>query len=604
MSLAFVPVLMLWTTTLKLSWSSSSVWIALSLLLVIQVGRHRKVLGLHIRTLLHFRTGFSLPGLYRNVQNKKHFFALLGIFILALITRLIMVRDFATPLWVDSVHHGLITRLILEQGSFPASFSPYLNILPAEYHPGFHSLAASFIWLSGLGINQALLVLGQVLNALSVFSAYLFTVTLLKDRSAGLIAAALTGFFTPMPAYYTSWGRYTHLAGMLVLPVFLALFIQVLNQPSAAPLPLAHDSLLRRVSWRGARSILVVSLVAAGLFLLHYRIAAFGLLLAIAFLVFQPQSKIAFWARKWVRLALAAMLTFLLVASWILPFIQQILLPRLATPGTRQPFFNGFAWQYLTSGLGTTTLLLGLFGLVLGISLRKRFAFILLLWTCLLFLLPNLSSFGLKGGYLVNHTAVEISLYLPISVLGGFAISFGIKGIENLFPTRWRRCAQWGFSLLAVSLVLMGAQKIIPILNPVTFLARQPDIAATTWIAENLPKSATIAINPFLWGYGFYAGSDGGFWLAPLTGHPTLPPPVLYAVSPLEEITRINRICEEIIAKGKDAQGLWELLQQNGIAYVFLGARGGAISPLALEKSNLFRRLYAQDGAWIFELVP
>ena len=133
-----------------------------------------------------------------------------------------MVRDYATPTWVDSVHHGLITRLILEQGGFPASYAPYLDIQITEYHPGFHSVLASFIWLSGLSIDQAMLILGQVLNALAIFASYLFTVSLLSDRRAGLLAAAITGLFTPMPAYYTSWGRYTHLAGMLILPVFFS----------------------------------------------------------------------------------------------------------------------------------------------------------------------------------------------------------------------------------------------------------------------------------------------------------------------------------------------------------------------------------------------
>ena len=29
---------------------------------------------------------------------------------------------------------------------------------------------------------------------------------------------------------------------------------------------------------------------------------------------------------------------------------------------------------------------------------------------------------------------------------------------------------------------------------------------------------ATVLINPFTWGYGLYAGNDGGFWISPLAG--------------------------------------------------------------------------------------
>jgi hypothetical protein len=602
-SLAVIPVLMLWTTVLDLPWSSSFIWIVLNFLAIIQITRHRNSFSSFFRSPLPTRASLSPQRRNWMKQNITHLIVLLGIFIFTLTTRLIMVRDVATPLWVDSVHHGLITRLILEQGSYPATFSPYLIISPAEYHLGFHSLAASFVWLTGLQINEALLVLGQVLNALAVFSSYLFTVSLCKDRFAGLIAAALTGLFTPMPAYYTSWGRYTHLAGMLVLPVFLALFIQFLNL-SPAPKNQPQENLLKRMRWKLIGQSLLLCLVAAGLFLLHYRVAAFGLLLALAYLFLQPKFKDPSWGRYWKRSALAALGAFLLAVPWILPFIQQILLPRLEITGTRQPFFSGFAWQYLTSGSGIATILLAIFGLVLGISLRKRFAFMLLMWVGFLFLLPNLSALGLPGGNLVNHTAVEISLYLPISLLGGYAVSFLLRMSERILSTQWRVGARWAFSILAVFLLLLGAQKTTILLNPVTFLSRQPDLAAISWIEENLNNEGIIAINPFLWGYGFYAGSDGGFWISPLTAHPTLPPPVLYGASLPEETARINHFCAQVISNAKNAQGLWDLFQQNNVRYVYLGARGGVISPWALKDSDLFQLLYTQDGTWIFEVMP
>jgi hypothetical protein len=113
----------------------------------------------------------------------------------------VMARDLSAPAWVDSIHHAAITRLILEKGGYPSTYAPYIDIDATEYHAGFHSVLASFQWLSGLDSPEAMLLLGQVLNALIVFAVYLLAVALTHHRSAGLGAAAIAGLFTPMPAY-------------------------------------------------------------------------------------------------------------------------------------------------------------------------------------------------------------------------------------------------------------------------------------------------------------------------------------------------------------------------------------------------------------------
>ena len=603
-SLAVIPVIMLWTTIFKLPWTASAVWFGFGFLTAILLVRLWK--AFHQRKELPPSPPIIDPSHRAGWQKSGtlNILALLGIFIISLAVRLVMVRDFATPTWVDSVHHGLIARLILEQGSFPASYTPYLNIQPTEYHPGFHSLLAAFVWLSGLEIDRAMLVLGQVLNALGVFSSYLFATSLLKDRRAGLIAVAISSFFTPMPAYYASWGRYTHLAGMLILPVFLVLLKNYLHQNSPSHDFPPQEASKREIRYKVFKSGVLLCVVAGGLFLVHYRIAAFGILLVLAYLVFQVPLNLRSWGGKFGQTCLAALGAFLLTLPWFWPMLNQTLLPRLAAPGTPQPFFSGFTWQYLTAGLGTHTLVLAAFGLVLGASLRKRFAFTLLFWTLLLFLLPNLSVLGLPGGNFVNHTAVEISLYLPISLLGGYFLSQAIRALEKLLPKGWWQYLGWVLTLLAIILIFFGAKRIITILNPVTVLSRQPDLPALAWIEANIPANETIAINPFLWGYGIYAGSDGGYWIAPLTGHPTLPPPVLYGVSSPEEVSRITQTCEQIVKKGKDASELREIFRQNGIRYVYLGARGGVISPQSLEGSEKFQILYKDGGSWLFEVLP
>ena len=152
-----------------------------------------------------------------------------AVFISTLAVRLAMARDLSAPPWVDSVHHAMITRLIVELGGFPPTYAPFLNIETANYHPGFHSQLAVFHWLSGMDIATAMLLFGQVLNALTVFAVYLFTTTFTEDRVAGVVAALVAGLFTPMPAYFTSWGRYTELASLVMLPAAMALMKLLLD---------------------------------------------------------------------------------------------------------------------------------------------------------------------------------------------------------------------------------------------------------------------------------------------------------------------------------------------------------------------------------------
>jgi hypothetical protein len=293
---------------------------------------------------------------------------------------------------------------------YPTSYLPYLDINPTDYHPGFHSIAAGFTWLSELQLEQSLLILGQVLNAFMVFSVYLFTKTLTRNPSAGLIAAVITGCLTPMPAYYISWGRYTELTGLIILPAAFALLLQY-NQP--------HKS--KQSNW----IILLCAITAGGLFLVHYRVAAFLVMLIVAyFLIIIPHWKkeIAFNRGYFLKQVLIFILaSIILVIPWLVGMLRDTLIPSLSagSPG-EIPFFQDFSWPFLTTAFGKQTLVLAGLGLVWGILKGKRFAYLLLVWTFLLFLIANLGALGFPGGGMVSSASVEIMLFLPISVLGGF----------------------------------------------------------------------------------------------------------------------------------------------------------------------------------------
>jgi hypothetical protein len=598
LSMAVIPLLMTWTSWLELSWSRVSVWGAIGILLLYVLWRAMKK-----------SHTFSLP------KMDGYQVALAGIFLLTLFVRITMVRDLFAPPWVDSIHHGMISRLILESGGYPDTYAPYLDLDSSRYHPGFHSLLASFVWLSDLDLEQAMLTFGQVLNALVVFPVYLLTKSLTSDKGSAVIAALIAGLFSAMPAYYTSWGRYTQLAALLILPVA---FVWIHNLQKQHPIPvntsaieldIILDRRYKRARWR---YLLLAGIASAGLFLTHYRIAVFlTCLIAADFISYMyPRRKQGLsWLdilKDLAWIALGGLFALLLIIPWLPSTVRTLFIPMLSLwQGGNATPFGGFVWSFLTTALGTYTLVLAALGLLLGLLQRRWFTITLILWVALLFFLANVDALGLPGGGFITNLSVEITLFMPISVLGGYLIAQLIELWMKVIPQRMLKIVQSAIVVTAMILSLIAARHLIPILNPITFLFRQADKPALTWIKDNIPADETILINPFSWGYGFYAGADGGYWITPLTGLKTMPPPVLYGLDyDLQVVEAINELNQQVIESGGNAEALHPLLLDTGINYIYLGSRGGPISPLALRSSPLYKLLYNQDGTWLFEVIP
>jgi hypothetical protein len=593
LGLALLPLLMLWSGLAGLRWGWTGV----------PVGVFLAAAAIAWQTLRRpFRFRWSWSGL-----------VLLGIFLLALWLRLAMVRDLAAPAWVDSVHHALITRLILINGGFPESYAPYVQAGPAQYHAGFHSGLAAFVWLTRLDLPESLLFYGQVLNAAAAPAAYLFTTTLTRSRPAGLAAALLVAFVTPMPAYYASWGRYTQLAALLILPAALAL-LRAAWQPGERPDGGAPGGGVRWQALVGA------VLALGGLLLVHYRVAAFGALLLAAYALSRvPLSRqgLGGWAvRTAVSGAVLAVGAVLVSAPQSLATLAQSVLPALAPERMVQAApFSDFSWGYLTAGLGTWSLYLAGVGAALGLLRQPRTVLAVGGWVGLMFILANLGALGLPGGRFVNNTAVQISLFLPIALLGGYTLASALDLLRAPWPAaalsrlpglprldRLRLPLRLAILLAFLVLLAAGGRQLLTLLNPVTELFRQGDRQAMAWVRAHIPEQETLLTNPFSWGYGIYAGADGGAWIPALTGRRSLPPPVLYAFGPVEDVRRTSELARAVVARGGDALGLSALMQEEGLQYVYLGARGGPISALALEESGLFRKLYDQAGVRIYLL--
>lgn len=591
LSLASIPILLLWTTFSGFAWNRTWVIVFFAALVLLAAAR-----------LVKERVS---PG-------KRHFdpyaIGLVGVFICALIVRLVMARDLSAPPWVDSVHHGMITRLILESGQLPADYVPFLNIDTAQYHSGFHSALAMFTWLSGLDIASAMLLFGHILNALSIFAVYAFTEVMTQDRRAGLIAAGITAFLTPMPAYLTSWGRYTQLAGLLILPAALTLFSYAFNQHRERDE--TDDQMTAQCDQRWL--LVLAAIASAGLWLVHYRVAAFFAALLLPAAVYQlwitwkraPGKRVL--GADLAKLGAISLLAFILTAPWWPATLADLLLPKLsAWSGVAVEPFADFSWSFLTAGAGELSLYLAGAGLLWGLLNRRMYAFGLIIWVGLLFAIANLGVLGLPGSGFVNNTSVEISLFLPISALGGVFLSLLISWPLRRLTAPSKIAYLFGTGAALVVLGFLGAQRLIPILNPTTMLFRQADRAGLAWVEENVPDGETILINPFLWGYNLYAGSDGGFWSVPLAGRPSLPPPVLYGLgNDPARIEAMNSVIQQVLEAAEQPEELFDLLNTQEIEYVYIGVKGGLLSAEKLLESGLFEPLYQRQDVWVFKTNP
>jgi hypothetical protein len=584
LSIASVPLLMLWTTTLGLHWNRPA---------VLGIAG---VLALAYLYLLH-------PASWRVDRIKINWssLALAAVFLFSLAVRLAMVRDLAGPAWVDSVHHALLGRLIMEQGGLPNTYAPYLQVTTASYHAGFHSILATFAWLSGQDLAQALLLLGQILNALAVLAVYLLTTTFTQHPTAGIFAALIAGVITPMPAYYTSWGRYTQLTGLLILPVAFLFLKYILDKPSFYIPRIGMEK-------EAIKTILIASVLLAGLLLVHYRVLAFLYALILAYLLVNETVAIA-RRRQWrelmktmLGLMIVGFLSLLVTLPWWPAALKSFILPMTADRGITKAF-SDFSWSYLIAALGKYAIGLSGLGFLWSIIQRRTFGIVIALWVVIMFAIANLSVLGLPGGNFINNTSVAITLFMPIALLGGYPLGWVVDGWGTLVPVRWKP-AFWGaIALGSAAMALVGARFLLPILNPGTNLIRLADLPAIEWVNKYIPPDATMLINPFLWGYGVYAGNDGGYWISPLAGRNTLPPAVLYNY----DFSRINarRITtnsQKALELAADPEILHAFLIEQGIHYVYVGVRGGALSPKSLKSSPLFELLYENQGAYVFEV--
>ncbi|WP_129673705.1 DUF6541 family protein [Candidatus Chloroploca sp. Khr17] len=546
----------------------------------------------------------------------------LAVFGFTFLQRMAEIDGVALPPWVDSVHHTLLVRIAVETGLAPHSLEPYLPVNDLPYHWGYHVVIATLVRLSEVAPVDAILLTGQIFNALHTLTVASLALVLWRRPVAAPVAALVVGLLSLMPAYYLSWGRYTQLVGLLMLPGLALVWHQALRGNG-------------RGWW------VLVALLMAGLSLVHMRVVFFAGALLVA--------QTLLWAstRPWpvVRIALrdafaATVAAGILTLPWIMLLVRRTLLPA-ATSGT---LAGNEDYNALNQGLlwvDHTRLLvaLALSSALIGLWYRQRVAAIVALWVGLLvvmanpwlvpYLLPATGLVMLLNGLRIRHLAlslvglgllvlnpffvrlpylwlltndaVVISLFLPLAVLiGGGAALVSEQLVSMVRPVL--RPALYATGLVGlVAAGIWGTQTMSEIPNTATLLATPADRMALDWVATNTPPEARFLVNAAPWLPAARRGVDGGWWLSPLAGRWTTVPPVLFSYGDPAYVAHMHALGDRIINHTpENRQDIFALIASESITHIYLVEGRGPLQPTLFANAPGFRQIYARDGVVIF----
>ena len=633
LSAAFWPLLLLFTTLLGISFSPLVVWSILGLagiataLFAWRLFRPRTRADEGEVGTMRMRSQGALPIAA----------TLMALTVLSLAYRLGDIQGLTVPMFGDSLHHTLITQIILEGGRVPSGYAPYVPVDTFTYHFGFHTLAAVIAWLTGATAPYSVLLLGQLLNTACVPLAYLLNRTLFGTRLAGLGAALATGFISIMPSYYVNWGRYTQLTGQVLLVGALVFLARLLSS-----------------NWKKS-DLALTAFCVAGLVVVHYRVLVFFGLFALAFGAWQMivrRQEIADVLRSWGRGFAAVFLGLLVALPWLLNLAENYF-PRLwgrlstVTPEYLQEYNNISSLETFVGRFLPTLALTGvLVALVrVGLKLRSRvdggdsssvrsvlnpqiICLVMALWAALLIL-----SLWVVPGAIGSYT-VAISLYIPLAALSGYAIAWAAGQVIKRFKLSPAVMAAGIFVASGVSSTMFGTAHVI---DQGSFgYVHPPDLKALEWIRSNTPtNSAFLISSQFSYVGRGVTASDAGMWIPLLTRRSVSLPalstwmerPVevgffekarLLAAytQPVDDPTQVDPSTQQrlvglgILETTEPITSTRTLraMQQRGITHIYSGAPEGHSTPRldinAMQKDTQhFRLVYDQEGVLIFEVA-
>jgi len=507
--------------------------------------------------------------------------------------RMYQVRGLAFPAWVDSVHHAVIVRKMREIWQLPTDLSPYLQ-MPFFYHFAFHGVASLFAGITHLSLPQSIIVVGQALQVAAGLSVYCLGRVMWRKRRWAAVAAALACLVAQMPTYYTAWGKYPLLTAMVLLPLAMAATLQIIRDGGPP------------------RAMAALAILVAGATLAH-SFAALLLLLFIGVCLAQALPSLiagrpgADRARGLLLVMSGTALGLLAIWPWIRHlwmhtgrFVRLEMDSAALTPDAgRFPGYLEYLWEL--TGPTRNRLLFALALPGIGLAVRRPTLRPVALW--LLALLPLASPWGPRLSPF-GPDRVLILLFLPASLLA-----------TEVLRALAGRLARWhlpgigcGRATAVVTLAVAawaaaGGIQTRDLVPPSAILALEADAKAMDWIETHVPEEARFFIELAPWPPYGYRGVDGGWWLLPMTGRQALLPPALHGLGDSQQVEQVNRMARRASDIAGCGPRFWDLVLEEGLSHVYFNLRRASLRPPAFDGCPATRRIYAQDGVYIYQLL-
>lgn len=595
LSVVIYPLLILWTHLVGLNLGLIYAWLPALMGCVFLAWKNRYLVS---RMIVNLRQRMPLISW---IQLAPHSslpdLGLVIISIMIIIVRLWVSRSIAIPLWGDSYQHTVMAQLLVDHGGLFNSWQPYADLQTFTYHYGFHASVAVYHWLSGMDMPGSTLMVGQWFNVLAVLALYPLAYRLTQQKWVGTIAVLVAGLLLSIPMIYINWGRYTQLAGQIVMPGAIYLAWEALDQP--------------KFTWR---SMALAAISMSGLAITHYRVVIFAACFFPAWFIinFKRDS----WRGITTRLATLTAISFGLFLPWFIHVYGGKLMESLVKSiSVSSQSVSGQEINIQGDLLGflpkSVWLILALC-VAWGLWRKEKPILIFCFWWLLVALVVNPQWLNLPGAGILTNFALAIAVYIPASILIGSAIGWLIN------HNRWWQAPVFhlGLLILVIAAGVWGSRLRLRDLNISSgALVTRSDLRAMTWIQTNTPKNSRFLVNSFLaYSNSAVVGSDGGWWLPLLAHRSTSLPPLTYTseLGPRPDYkTYVNHLTITLQQTGLNTPEAFSLLKEHGIDYIYIGQRQGQVNnsgapiliPNLLKNDPDYQEVYHLDRVWIFKVA-
>lgn len=528
------------------------------------------------------------------------------LFILAatLLTRFWLAHNYPYPAWTDSLHHILLTDLVGTTGKLPFNLQPYAPTSLNQYHLGLYALTGSLQVLAEIPAHQALLWMTQAINGLCGLGVFIFLSKRVSPL-AGLAGMAVVGLFSFQPALYFSWGRVTQGSSQSILLVGA----------------LATWEAIRawKEDWKvNRRSTLaltgVSALLIAGVFLVHFRAAAFLLPLIAIICIYEFVLAIKTkqnGLKTFLGIVAIAVLSIVLILPALLPamdfYVDRRSEPAQST-GVESPediadnqYFANYNIESLYL-IGAKKWLIGLtlLGILVGLFRKNKLVIIMMIaWILTLVGAGLLYRLNIPLLAFTNMTGMMIMLYLPIGVIVGVLVEdlwqvFSLQKHEN-----WANGLQW----IALFLIVVAVIYRIGDVQSYRQFMTAADEKAMDWIEKNTPRDAVFAVHTYYWLPDSPHGSDAGYFIPYYADRETTTSTMISSLGPgYEEVMVESEAVMSLYSPSPDIGALCAL----GIDYLYDGAKnpfdGSQFNILAIEQTEGTQAIYQDDGVSIYKI--